>query len=118
MIRFVHCVKALPGLSAVDFRRHFHSNELSALMDQIALLTQATEFKLSLTLQIEANLGLMQQRGGAEPYDALIEIWWENGHDLMQLAETAEFQALSDQMEAYQHQFVDFARSSRFFVEE
>lgn len=118
MIRFIHCIKALPELPAVDFRRHFHSDELASLMDELALLTQASEYKLSLTLQVAANLELMQERGGAEPFDALIEVWWESGHDLLDLADNAEFRTLTQRMEDYQRQFVDFSRSTRFFVEE
>jgi hypothetical protein len=118
MIRFVHCVKALPELPAADFRRYLRGDELARLMDQMALLSQAVEYKISLTLQIEANLGLMQERGGAQPFDALIEVWWESGQNLMQQARAAEFQDLMRQMEDFQRQFVDFSRSSRFFVEE
>ncbi len=118
MIRFIHCIKALPGLSASDFRRHFHGEELTALMEQIAQLSHAIDYRLSLTLQIEANLGLMEERGGAEPFDALIEVWWDSGHDLVQLTQTPPFRDLMHKMETYQSQFVDFSRSSRFFVED
>ena len=118
MIRFVHCVKALPDLPAGDFRRHFHGTELATLMDQLALLSQAVEYKVCLTLQIEANLGLREERGGSEPFDGLIEVWWASGQGLQQCAANAEFRQLTKQLEDYQRQFVDFSRSTRFFVEE
>lgn len=117
MIRFIHCVKALPEISTADFRRYLLSTEYTDLMDRLTKLSQANDHKLSLTLQIEANLGLMQERGGAEPFDAIIEIWWKSGQDLMQRTQTAQFRDLLQQMESYQRQFVDFPRSHRFFVE-
>jgi hypothetical protein len=117
MIRFVHCVKAQPEIAAADFRRYLHSAEFTELMDQLARLSQASEYKLSLTLHIEANLDLMQERGGAEPFDAIIEIWWNSGQKLAQLTETTAFRDLLQQIEEFQRKFVDFSRSSRFFVE-
>jgi hypothetical protein len=118
MIRLIHCINALPELSAAEFRRHFRGRELAALVDQIATLSEAVEYKLSLTLQVEANLELMQERGGAEPFDALIEVWWHNGQDLARLVHSEEFHRLNEKLREHQRQFVDFSRSSRFFVEE
>ena len=117
MIRFIHCVKALPEIAAADFRRYLHSAEFTDLMDQLARLSQASKHKLSLTLQIEANLDLMRERGGAEPFDAVIELWWNSGQELTQMTQMAAFRDLLQQIEDYQRKFVDFSRSSRFFAE-
>ncbi|MCP4289007.1 MAG: hypothetical protein GY792_32070 [Gammaproteobacteria bacterium] len=118
MIRFIHCVKAKPELTAAEFRDYFKSKDLARQIDTLALLTGSSDCKLSLTLQVEANNSLLQSRGGAAPFDALIEVWWENGRELMQLTQSEEFNELMRQMEDYQRQFVDFSNSSRFFVEE
>jgi len=118
MIRFIHCIKSKPELTAAEFRDFFNRADLKKLLDQMVLLTRSSKYKLSLTLQVEANVELLQSRGGAEPFDALIEVWWDNGRELMHLTQTEEFQGLMARVDEYQRQFVDFSRSSRFFVEE
>ena len=118
MIRFIHCIKAKSELTVAEFRDYFKSEELTRLVDQMALLTKSSDCKLSLTLQVGANNNLLQSRGGAAPCDALIEVWWESGRELMPLTQSDEFNELMMRMDEYQRQFVDFSHSSRFFVEE
>ena len=118
MIRFIHCVKSRSELTPTEFRRFFQSDELATLTKNMATLTNAVDYKLSLKLEIQINLDLMQSREGAEPFDALIEVCWENGKELVERMSSSDFQALMDQMEQYQRQFVDFSRSSRFFAED
>ena len=117
MIKFIHCVKARPELTAAEFRKFFRSDELLSLTKRMATLTNAVDYQLSLRLEIEINVELMRSRDGAAPFDGVLEILWENGKELMQATATEEFQGLMEQMEQYQSQFVDFSRSSRFFME-
>lgn len=118
MIRYVHCIKARPEVSGPEFRRLFHGKEMESLIARLADLTEAVDYKLSLTLEIQLNLRLMEERGGASPFDALVEIRWTSGRALMSHLENEAFGALMDELEAFQQTFVDFSRSSRFFVEE
>lgn len=118
MIRFIHCVKARSDISPVDFRNFFTGPELKSFLDKAIEMTNAVSYRLSSTLNIEANTGLMEERGGAEPFDGILEIWWENGSDLMKIRESEEFKQAMYESTAYQMQFVDFSRSSRFFVED
>lgn len=118
MIRFIHCVKAHPELTSTEFRRFFQGEEMASLVRALATSTSAVDYRLSLTLEIEMNLELMRSRGGAEPFDALVEVRWESGKELMQNAETDEFKALMERIDEFQRQFIDFSKSSRFFVED
>ena len=118
MIRFMHCVKAQAGVSETDFREAFTGQRMKDLASQIAEATGAISYKLRLTLKIELNIGLMEERGGAEPFDGIMEMWWESGSGLLEFKESDEFRKLQDEMTTYQETFVDFSRSSRFFIED
>ena len=118
MIRLIHCVKARDELSTIEFRRFFNNEAFAELMRELAAVTDAVDHKASLTLDIAVNMEMQENRGGAAPFDALIEVRWRNGQDLLQRVETEAFEDIIARMDEYQGQFVDFSRSSRFFVED
>ena len=117
MIRFVHCIKRHPDLSVADFRKYWKSSEFTNLLEKIADIRSAKRVARNLTLLIEMNIRLMQDRGSAEPFDAILEIWWENAQEFSDKLESAEFQQAFQEMEAFQRRFVDFTTSRRFFTE-
>lgn len=117
MIRLVHCVKRHPDLPVADFRKYWNSSRFSTLLAHMAELSGARRTQQSLTLLIDINLQLMQERKSEEPFDAMLEIWWENARELELRIESPQMQQLLDEMEAYQRQFIDFSRSRRFFTE-
>ena len=118
MVRFMHCVKAKAGVSEIDFREAFSGSKMQDFVRQGVELTGAVSHKLCLTLKIEVNTGLMEERGGEEPFDGVLEMWWESGSSLLDLKESDAFKKLQEEMTAYQSEFVDFSRSSRFFIED
>ena len=70
-------------------------------------------------LQLQANVvqaDLLHWQP-AEPFDAILEIWWENAQEFSDKLESAEFQQAFQEMEAFQRRFVDFTTSRRFFTE-
>ena len=117
MIRFVHCVKRHPDLSVADFRKYWKRSEFTDLLEKIAAISGARRVARNLTLLIEMNIRLMQDRGSAEPFDAILEIWWDNAQEFSDKLESAEFQQAFQEMEAFQRRFVDFTTSRRFFTE-
>ena len=117
MIRLVHCVRRHPELSIADFRRYWNNSRFSDLLAQIAELSGARQVQRSLTLLIDINLQLMQERKSGEPFDAMLEIWWDNAKELELRLASPGMQELLDEMTDYQKQFIDFTRSRRFFTE-
>lgn len=117
MIRLVHCVKRRPELSVAEFRRYWNSGEFDALLAKLRELSAARRLQKSLTLLVDINLQLMQERKTEEPFDALLEVWWDNARELEMRIESTQMQDLLAQMEAYQRQFIDFAHSRRFFTD-
>lgn len=117
MIRFVNCICKRADTTDDVFRQYWNSETLSDLLLQIAQFSAADRYAKSLRLKVEANDRLLQDRGGGKPYDGIIEIWWESPPDLLSLYDSAEGQALNNEILQYEQQYVDFTRSSSFFTD-
>ena len=46
MIRFIHCIKSKPELSAREFRDYIKSDVLAGVLDQMSSLTMSNDYKL------------------------------------------------------------------------
>jgi hypothetical protein len=117
MIRFINCMRRRAELTAEDFRRYWLDPRFDALVGRVVALTGAVRHARSAALIVEANVMVMEERGSREPYDGVLEYWWESAGHLMRLSQTAEYAALRREMLAFQGQFVDFAASTAFFTE-
>lgn len=117
MIRYINCYRKAPGLSAEDFRKYWQAAEFDELIQKIARLTGAVRYNKSLTLQVGMGEDLVSDRGLAQPYDGIVEYYWENAHHLPEVYATEEARTLSEQTGRYQRQFIDLASSTAFFTE-
>ena len=117
MIRFVNCIRKQENISDETFRKFWNADLFSDLVFQVARFSGADRYAKSLSLKIEANSRLLTDRGGQEPYDATIELWWELPPDLLALYDSAEGKTILNEILEYEKQFVDFSRSSTFFTE-
>jgi len=118
MIRFVHCVKRRPDISHEDFRRYWNSQKFADMLAELGAVTHAVRIKKNLTLLIDMNLELMKERGSDEPYDGILEAWWDNARLFSDDNPNAgKMEDFLREMETYQQQFIDFSQSRRFFTE-
>ncbi len=117
MIRFVHCVKRKQEMEVGEFRHFWHSAEFQSLLDRMVLLSGAHRLEKNLTLVVEANIMMQQERGSGDPFDGLIELWVDSARDLNAALESEEFNELLVEMDEYQREFIDFTESRRFFTE-
>ena len=117
MIRFVNCMKRRADLSPEEFRRYWNDPAFTALIERVEELTGAVRSARNATLVVDANLAVQEMRGSREPYDGVLEYWWHSVGHLMERLGTPEGQAVREEMDAYQRQFVDFAGSTAFFTE-
>ncbi len=117
MIRFINCIKRRGDISIEDFNRYWNSQEFEELLQRVIDITKAKNFTKNLTLDVEANVMIQKERGGGEPFDGIIEYWWDKGSELMDLYDTDEAKQVRQQMIDYQRQFIDLAASSAFFTE-
>ena len=117
MIRFVNCIRKHENMSDESFRQYWNTDLFSDLLFQVARFSGADRYSKSLSLKVEANNRLLNDRGGSEPFDGIIEIWWESPPDLLSLYDSDEGQTLLNEILEYEGQFVDFVRSTTFFTE-
>lgn len=117
MIRFIHCMKCRPDVSLESFRGFWQSAEFNQQLSELAIKAGTREIRRNLTLQVETNNQLQMERGAEPPYDAILEIWFDQAAELQQLVDNNEIQELFQRMEQLQADYVDFHASKRFFTE-
>lgn len=117
MIRLITCVRKKQELSYQEFRRFWESPEFSDLMKKIADAIKPVRHARSLSLQVGANIRIMESRGSDEPFDGIIEWWWESAAQLAPMLDTPRAQEIIREVAAFQAPFVDFGSSPSFFTE-
>jgi hypothetical protein len=117
MIRLITCLKRRDDISPEEFRRLWTDAAFDELIARIVELTGAERCAKNLTLGVEANVLLMQERGLAEPFDGIIEFWWHDAAHFDELFNSEERKALMQEMRAYQSRFTDLSASASFFTE-
>ena len=116
MIKLIFCVHKADNISLDEFRRIWIEKYKQKF---IAFATSAKVKKLefNLTLLIEANTNFMIERGTAYPYDAAIELYWDNANNLTKIIEEKEVQTKLAELRAVSDSFLDITKSRLFFVE-
>jgi len=118
MIRFINCFRRRADVSPEEFRRYWNDPKFGALVDRIVKVTGAKHSARNLSLQLpEINEQLARERGQEEPFDGVLEYWWDNARDLMGSVASPEGEQALAEMQRFQEPFVDFARSRAFFTE-
>lgn len=117
MIRHIKCLRKNPELSDEEFRAFWHAPEFEDLNRQVVKLGKAVRFSRNLTLKVEATQRVIDDRGFIDPFDAIIEMWWDDASQLMELYDTPEAQELRRKIADYENRFIDKFRSTAFFTE-
>ena len=118
MIRYINCFRKKSDVSAEEFREYWNGAEYNELIERIAAFYQTVRYAKNLTLRVEMGQKLISNRGMGEPYDGIIEYYWDNAHQLSALYETPEARTLGEQVNKYQSGFIDLTRSTAFFTED
>jgi len=117
MIRLITCIRKKKDMSYQDFRQNWESPAFSELMGKAVAVLRPARHAHNLSLQVGANIKIMESRGSDEPYEGIIEWWWESAAQLEPLLDTPQAQGVILEMRAFQEQFVDFSSSPSFFTE-
>jgi len=119
MIKLIRCIRRNPNISKDEFRNYWTGDERLRHVQQ--LITHAQVFKVTqnLTLDISFNEQMREEQGcEEEPYDAIMEIWWEN-YDIMNNALNGEeLVKMRGQLERIDKDFIDTRSSPMFFIDE
>ncbi len=117
MVRMMYCIMRRDDVSLQDFRNYFEG-EHRDLICQAAKELNASDFTQSLTLMVERNFTVMVRRGTEMPYDAVIEMWWENAAELDKTMETEEAQEKAGTFFSQASEYIDLSKSRMFFTEQ
>ena len=118
MIRYINCFRKKTDLTDEEFRHYWSSPEFNTLVDRVVALYGAERCAKNLALKVQATRELIEARGIGEPYDAVLEYWWNDARHLQEKYESPEARLLSEEMAKYQEQFIDLSRSTAFFMED
>ncbi len=118
MIRYINCFRKKPGMSDEEFRKYWCNDRFKELVAQVAALSNAARHAKNLALRVQATEQLIKDRGIGEPYDGVLEYWWQDASELMAKYQSPEAIALLKDMSEYQKQFIDLSRSTAFFTED
>jgi hypothetical protein len=117
MIRLITCIKRKKDISPKKFREYWNDPQFEVLLDKLVTLLEPFRISRKLTLQVSANVRIMQARKSLQPYDAIIEWWFESATQLAPFLATPEARAGLKELMKYERQFVDFEQSPSFFTE-
>jgi hypothetical protein len=115
MIRYINCVRRRQDISVEEFRRYWNSPEFEALFRRVCEIVQPLRFAKNLTLQVAANAKIQDERGLGDPFDATVEMWWQNAGELLDKFESPEALDIRQEMLDYQEQFIDIQGCRAFF---
>jgi len=117
VIRHIKCIRKSPDLSDEEFRAFWSAPEYEDLNRQMLSLANAVRYSRNLALKVEATQRVIADRGFVDPFDAVVEFWWEDASNLMELYDTPEAQKLRKNIADYESRFIDTLRSTAFFTE-
>jgi hypothetical protein len=118
MIRYINCFRKKSDISEEEFREYWCGKEYDELIEKVAAFYRAVRHAKNLTLKVEMGQKLLSDRSMSEPYEGIIEYYWDNAHQLSALYETPEARTLGEQVGKYQSEFIDLSRSTAFFTED
>jgi EthD domain len=116
MIKLMQCIRRKPQLSVAEFRQHWDRYKEAWL--ELAKLSEARRMVTSIGLDIDLNASIQLARGTREPFDGVLEIWWESGDHVDRCIQNPALQGKLASMRRFQEEFIDLASSSIFFTSE
>ena len=117
MIRLITCLKRRADITPGQFREFWKAPEFDDYIERVVAHTGAELSAKNLTLSVAANQLLMQDRGLDEPFDGVLEYWWNDAAHFETMYNAPDSKVLMSEMQEYQRQFADISASVSFFTE-
>src|SRR5437899_7715855 len=116
MIKVVYCLTRKAGLTREQFQDYW-LNSHAPKVQAVKHLTGMRRYVQSHTCESDMSRGLRKQRGNAEPYDGVMEGWWDS--DELAKAAISEVTVRALQMLLDDEgKFIDFDKSRIFVTRE
>ena len=117
MIRLMRCLRRRNDISEDEFRRYWQDEEYAELLRTSFEAVKGSKYSTKLVLKVELNKDLMDFHDTQEPFDAVIEIWWDDPNLFRDLINSVETEELRFRLNAYEDQFIDRSTSQFFLTE-
>ncbi len=117
MIKLVYCVRKRADMSFEDFSKYW-LEEHGPLVRSVAGALGAKKYIQSHAVTPELNQAMKAERGLAEPYDGITELWWDSVEILTEALGSEAGQAASTKLAEDEARFIDFSESRVFMTEE
>jgi len=116
MIKYVQCVRRHPDLDPAEFRSRW--DDYIAIVRRISEGSGATRLTSGFSLVHEQNALIQSDRGTAEPFDAVVEVWWTSGANALAHLGKEELNGDFEALQKLQPTLIDLEHSSFFFIDE
>lgn len=117
MIRFINCIRKQSHISSEQFREYWNDPKFDAIIDRVVEYTGATGRAKNMTLMVAANDLIQERRAYGQPFDGVLEYWWNDASQLHSVLNSEQCDVLMQSMLDFQRQFVDLEKSCAFFTE-
>ncbi|RLB44974.1 MAG: hypothetical protein DRJ42_30980 [Deltaproteobacteria bacterium] len=116
MIKFIQCVRRKPDLDPAEFRGRWQ-DYLDAIQ-RVVKLTEVVRMTSSYALAHETNALVQSARGTDDPFDAVLEVWWQVGAPAMQRLAEDDAKEMLQKTRGMLVEIIDVKRSSFFLSDE
>lgn len=117
MVKLMFCLRRRPDLTREEFLAHW-----SGIHAQIAMAggnaIKARRYVQNHTLSHPINDALQQSRGGAEAFDGVVELWFDDIDGVQRTFTDEDARRVIRELSKDEPNFVDLANSPIFVVEE
>ena len=117
MIKMLFAIRRLPHLSPEEFHRYWRETHGRLAQKKLPAL-RVKRYVQTHTIDTPFNDVLRESRGGGEPYDGIVEIWWDSIEELEAAFATPEGVQASEELLEDEKRFIDLQRSSMWLAEE
>ncbi len=118
IIKLVGVLRRREDVSPDEFRRYW-LEEHGPLVRSIVEAVGVKRYVQSHTLDTELNAAVASGRAAVEPFDGLVEVWFEGSpEDMGALLGSEDFQRVNATLIQDESKFIDAARSSFFLTQE
>jgi uncharacterized protein (TIGR02118 family) len=117
MIKFVFCLRRLPHLSRTEFLEYWHDQHGPLAVSLTKALGLHKYIQLH-TISTPFDSALRDSRGGPEPFDGIVEAWWESSEAIQRALDDPQAQAAWAALMEDEKRFIDLPNSPLWFAEE
>jgi len=117
MIKIVYCITRKPHLTRQQFQDYWLAHH-GALVWERARSIGMIKYAQSHTIDTQLGAACAAVRGGAEPYDGVMEGWWESDEAAMAAFGSDGGRATMEVLFADEATFMDFDRCRIFTTRE